>query len=224
MVPVFSSLMLGWLLTLWGVLHSPEVGRPPSPADIPFDGQAALAMLLIVLSALALGMGVRAHLGDMKAAIPAETAGALAWLSLAVIAAWWYVPFALVLILPVAHAVVAASLAPRLWQIGLLGVAAVLVPLALVLRIAGVIDKSPLFALWYIAETTLSGARGLAGPVIGAVVVVALGTLCVAVVRRIRDGLVQAGDLRKGIGWLTSNLSARKRPLGATDGDSAEKT
>jgi hypothetical protein len=224
MVPIFSSLMLGWLLTLWGVLHSPEVGRPPSPADLPFDGRAALALLLIVLSALALGMGVRAHLGDARVATAAETAGALAWLSVGVILAWWYVPFSLVLILPVAHAIVAASLAPRLWQIGLLALSAVLVPLALVLRIAGVIDRSPLYALWYITETTLSGARGLAGPVIGAIVVVALGTLCIAIVRRIRDGLVQAGDLRKGIGWLTSNLSARKRPLGATDGDSAEKT
>lgn len=106
----------------------------------------------------------------------------------------------------------------------LLAVGGLLVPLALLLRVSGIIDKSPLFGLWYIVQTTFTGARGLAGPIIAVVVIVSLATLTTVTVARVREGLVVAGDVRKGIGWLTSNLSARKRPPGANDGDSSEKT
>jgi hypothetical protein len=63
-------------------------------------------------------------------------------------------------------------------------------PIAIVLMTAADIDRSPLFAVWYLCQTAVSGARGLAGPVLGAVVGVCVVSLSTLVAFRARKGLV----------------------------------
>jgi hypothetical protein len=224
LVPIGVGLVLGWLLMVWGVLRRPEVGRPPSPADLPFDGESALALMLIGLSVVATWLFARPRFGAAVSGVSAQSAAALLWLSAAILLAWWQMPYTLVLILPLAHAVVVANVAPRLWQIIVIGVLGVLPLVAQVLRVADITALGVPSALWYLAQTTVSGARGLLGPVVAALVVTAVGALAGGAVARLREGLVESGDVRKGLRWLTSNLSARKRPAGAADGDAAQKT
>lgn len=223
-VPVFVGLGLARLLVGFGVLRAPDVGRPPPALEVPFDGQAVLAVLLVVLSGAAVWMVVRPRVAATGANPPAEAAGALLVLSVVVLVAWLLVPFALVLILPAAHAALAAIVAPRTWQLVLLAIAALMAPLAVLVHIGNVIDRGAAFAGWYLLQTTASGARGIVGPVIAVVAIVSIGSLVALVVFRIRKGLVTSGDLRQGLGRVASNLSARKRREGRPDGDTAQKT
>ncbi len=222
--PVFVGLGLARLLVAFGVLRAPDVGRPPPALELPFDGQAVLASLLVVLSAAAVWMVVRPRVAATGANPPAEAAGALLVLSGVVLAAWVFVPFALVVILPAAHAALAAIVAPRVWQLVLLAIAALMAPLAVLVHIGHVIDRGAIFAGWYLLQTTAAGARGVAGPIIAVVAIVAIGSLVALVAFRIRKGLVTSGDVRQGLGWLASNLSARKRRGGGSDGDTTQKT
>lgn len=221
-VPLLVALLLGRILTAAGVLRAPDIGRAPVPVELPFDGQGVLALLFIVLSALAVAMLVRPRVAATGATPQAEAAAALLVLSVAVLLAWWLLPFALVLILPAVHAAVAAIIAPRVWQLILLGLVALLTPIAVLIHVGDATGRGVLYAIWYLVETMVSGARGLVGPLLFAVVVVALGSLLGLITFRVRKGLVQA-DVRKGLGWLTSNLSTRKRRGGTVDGRTAQE-
>lgn len=222
LLPGATILLLGWLLTLWGVLRAPDVGRPAAATELAFDGQAALALLLVFLTAVAVSMVVRPRVERIVATNLGDGAAALIVVSIVILVAWWHMPYALVLILPPVHAMVAAALAPRLWQVVLAAMVGILVPLALVLRIAGMLERNPLYALWYLTQTTLSGARGLLGPVIAVVVVVAMATLAAITVDRIRHGVVDRRFAVKGPRSRMSNLSSGKRK--ADDGPATEKT
>ncbi len=196
-VPPLAALLMGHLLALAGVLAAPVVGRPPLPADMPFTLRDALALLLVVLTGAAVSIAIRGRVHAAGANPPAEAAAALLWLSVIVLFAWWRSPFTLVLILPAAHAALAATVVPRRWQLAALGVVALAAPVAVVTTISHAIDRNIWFTLWYIVQTSMSGARGLLGPVLLVLVgvcVVSLGTL---VLFRARKGLVGRGWRRE---------------------------
>jgi hypothetical protein len=183
-------LFLAHLLSMWGIFRGPDIGRPPKVVDLHLDGQAWLGILLLLLMSAVVWLGVRPRVLAAGASPSAEAAGALIWLALLTLLAWWVAPFSLVLILPAAHAALAATVVPRQWQIGALAVLALAGPIAIVLMTAADIDRSPLFAVWYLCQTAVSGARGLAGPVLGAAVGVCVVSLSTLVAFRARKGLV----------------------------------
>jgi hypothetical protein len=184
-------LFLSHLLTMWGVLREPDIGRPPSAAELGFGGRAALVVILVGLVSFVLWMWVRPRVIAAGANPPAEAAGALVWLGAITLVAWWLAPFALVLILPAAHAALAATVAPQRWQVAALAGLALVAPLAVIWTTASDIDRNPLFAVWYLCETSVSGARGLVGPVLAVLVGVCVWSLSTLVAFRARKGLVR---------------------------------
>jgi hypothetical protein len=183
-------LFLAHLLSMWGIFRGPDIGRPPKIVDLAFDGQAVLGIILLALVSAVTWLWVRPRVVASGASPPAEAAGALIWLALLTLVAWWVAPFSLVLILPAAHAALAATVAPRRWQIVALASVAFAVPVAIVLMTAADIDRNPLFAVWYLCETAVSGARGFAGPVLAVMVGVCVVSLSTLVAFRARKGLV----------------------------------
>ncbi len=192
----FAVILLAHLMAMLGVLRAPNIGRPPSPLEIGFGTRAVLVLLLLALVAFVLWLAVRPRIFATGANPPAEAAGALVWLGLITLVAWWLTPFALVLILPAAHAALAATVAPRQWQVSALAALALVAPLAVVLTAASDIDRNPLFTIWYLCETSVSGARGLAGPVLAVLVGGCVWSLGRLVVFRARKGLVKGRDIR----------------------------
>ncbi len=192
-------LFLAHVLTMWDVLRPPSVGRPPSPAELSIGGRAVLVVLFLGLVACVLWLWVRPRVSAAGANPPAEAAGALVWLGIITLVAWWLTPFALVLILPAAHAALAATVAHHRWQVGALCALALAAPIAVVLLTASAIDRNPLFAVWYLCETSVSGARGLAGPVLAVLVGVCVWSLGTLVAFRARKGLVRGRAGTRGI-------------------------
>lgn len=197
-VPVLV-LLLAHLLTMWGVLRGPNVGRPPAPAQLPFGPRPLLVVVLLALVAFMLWMWIRPRVERVGANPPAEAAGALVWLALITLVAWWVMPFALVLILPAAHAALAATVAPRQWQVAALGLLGLAAPIAVVLRTASDLDRNPLYAVWYLCQTSISGARGLAGPLVAVLVGVCVWSLGTLVAFRARKGLVRGRPGTRGV-------------------------
>ena len=195
-VTPLAVLLLAHLLTMWDVLRPPSVGRPPSPAELTLGARGVLVILFLALVALVLWLWVRPRIVATGANPPAEAAGALVWLGLVTLVAWWLAPFALVLILPAAHAALAATVAPRRWQVVALAVLALAAPVAVVLTTASDIDRNPLFTVWYLWETSVSGARGLTGPLLAVLVGVCVWSLSTLVAFRARKGLVRGRVVR----------------------------
>ncbi len=189
-VPPLAALLLGHLLALAGVLVEPVVGRPPLPADMPFTLSDGLALLLVVFTAAAVGIAIRGRLHAAGANPPAEAAAALLWLSVIVLVAWWKSPYTLVLILPAAHAALAATVVPRRWQLVALAAVALAAPVAVVMAVSRAIDRDVWFTLWYLLQTSMSGARGFLGPVLLVLVGVCVVSLGSLVLFRARKGLV----------------------------------
>lgn len=196
-VPALAALFVAHLLSLAGVLDPPVLGRPPLPAEMPFTVGDGLAVALIVLTAAAVAIAVRGRIHAAGANPPAEAAAALMWLSVIVLFAWWRSPYSLVLILPAAHAALAATVVPRRWQLVALAAVALVAPAAVVASISRAIDQSIWFTLWYIAQTSLSGARGFLGPILVALVSVCVISLSTLVLFRARKGLVGRGWRRE---------------------------
>ena len=190
-VTPLSVLLLAHLLTMLGVLRAPNIGRPPSPAELTLGTRALLVMMLLGLLSFVLWIWVRPRVNATGANPPAEAAGALVWLGVITLVAWWATPFALVLILPAAHAALAATVAPRRWQVVALAALAVAAPITVVLTVASDIGRNPLYAVWYLCETSVSGARGFAGPVLAVLVGVCVWSLSTLVAFRARKGLVR---------------------------------
>ncbi len=189
-------LFLAHLLSMWGIFRGPDIGRPPKIADLGLDGQALLGIILLALVSVVAWLWVRPRVVATGANASAEAAAALIWLALLTVVAWWVAPFSLVLILPAAYAALTATVAPRRWQVGALAVLAIAAPVAIVLMTAQDIDRNPLFAVWYLCETAVSGARGLVGPVLGAMVGVCVVSLSALVAFRARKGLVAGRSSR----------------------------
>ena len=189
-VTPLAVLFLAYLLSTWGIFRGPDIGRPPKVADLHLDGQAWLGMLLLALVSAVVWLWVRPRVLATRVNPPAEATAALIWLAGLTLLAWWVAPFSLVLILPAAHAALAATVVQRQWQVGALAVVALAGPIAVVLIVAGDIDRNPLFAVWYLCETSVSGARGFVGPVLAATVGVCVVSLGKLVAFRVRKGLV----------------------------------
>lgn len=183
-------LFLAHLLSMWGIFRGPDIGHPPKISDVSLDGQALLGIILLALVSVVAWLWVRPRVHATGTNASAEAAGALIWLAVLTLVAWWVAPFSLVLILPAAYAALTATVAPQRWQVVALAVVAVAVPVAIVLMTAADIDRNPLFAVWYLCETAVSGARGLVGPVLAAMVGVCVVSLSTLVVFRARKGLV----------------------------------
>ena len=192
-VPILAALAVGHLLVLGGVLPGAAAGVPPIPADVRFGPLEALGV------ALALGAGVlawlvaRARRRRLRVPAPAEATAALGALGALLILTWILSPFALVLVLPAAHAALLATVARRPWQVVALAAVAVLPLLGLLSRIAGLLDSNQPFALWYLAETSASGARGATGLLLGVLMTACLWSLASLVVRRRLGGWAQGG-------------------------------
>lgn len=193
-----AVLLLAHLLSMWGIFRGPDIGRPPKITDVHLDGQALLGIILLALISVVAWLWVRPRVVATGANASAEAAGALIWLALLTMVAWWLAPFSLVLILPAAHAALAATVVPRRWQIGALAVVALAGPAAIVLMTAADVDRNPLFAVWYLCQTAVSGARGLVGPVLAAMVGVCVVSLSTMVAFRARKALV-AGRSRRAV-------------------------
>jgi hypothetical protein len=185
-----AILLLAHLLGMWGIFRGPDIGRPPKVVDLHLDGQAVLGVILLALVAAVMWLWVRPRVVAIGANPSAEAAGALIWLALLTLVAWWVAPFSLVLILPAAHAALAATVVPRRWHIWALAGVALAVPIAIILMTAADIDRNPLFAVWYLCQTAVTGARGFAGPVLAVMVGVCVVSLSTLVVFRARKGLV----------------------------------
>ena len=114
----------------------------------------------------------------------AEATAALAALAVLLLVLWVLSPYALVLALPAAHAALLATAARRSWQLAALAGVALLPVLALTLTMAGLLDTGAPFALWYLAETAVTGARGATGLVLGVLTVSCIWSIGALVVRR----------------------------------------
>ena len=98
--------------------------------------------------------------------------------------------------LPAAHAALVATRATRPWQVVGLAVAAAIPAVLLVWWASGRIDRGFPYSTWYLMETTVSGARGIVGPVLAAAILVVVWSLGSLVMSRVRRGLVAAGPYR----------------------------
>ncbi|HJZ62072.1 MAG TPA: hypothetical protein VKD47_07955 [Miltoncostaeaceae bacterium] len=179
-----AALFVAHLLSMYGVIPAPVLGRPPLPGDVGFDSLAGLSVVLVALVSVGVWALTRRRALAASSSAAAEATAALIWISLLALIAWWWTPFALVFILPAGHAALGATVVRRKWQVWLLAAIAVVAPLALVGIVSGAIDRNPFTAVWYLIETSASGARGWVGPTLATLVGVAVWCLAAPAVRR----------------------------------------
>lgn len=183
-MPLAAALVAAHLLVLGGMLPGPAAGSPPLPAQARFDALGAIAV------AISIGVGVLTWLSGRRRARrrspapAAEATSALAALAVLLLVLWVLSPYALVLALPAAHAALLATAARRTWQLAVLAGVALLPVLALTLTMAGLLDTGAPFALWYLAETAVTGARGATGLVLGVLTVSCIWSIGALVARR----------------------------------------
>jgi hypothetical protein len=189
-VPPLAVVLVAHLLAMAGVLRSPDVGRPPAPRELPFGRTEVLVVVALALLSVILWWVVKPRVTRTGAQPPEEAAGALVWLALITLLAWWLAPFSLVLVLPAAHAALAATVVQHRWQVAALGAVGLVVPVAVIVKTAVDIDRNPLYAVWYLCETSVSGARGMLGPILAVLVGVCVVSLGILVMFRARKGLV----------------------------------
>jgi len=220
-VPPLAALLVAHLLAMWHVLPGTAVGRPLLPAEMPVRLNEVLGLVLLVLTAIGLLILLRPRIHAVGVNPPAEAAGALLWLSALVLFAWWKAPMSLVLILPAAHAALAATVVPRRWQLGVLALVAAAAPIAVVSMVSDVLDRGIPYTLWYMLMTTVNGARGLMEPILAVMVLVCVVSLGTLVLFRARKGLV-GGRRGQGAAGRTSNLTTSKASIGGGGGGGDE--
>jgi hypothetical protein len=196
-VPLATALVAAWLLVQAGVLPGTAAGTTPLPDAVPFDAVSAAGGLGAVAAGVLVWLLLARRLSRADVTPPAQATAALVALAALVVVVWLWSPFALAVALPAAHAALVATVVPRRWQVALLAVVAVIPAIVLAVSVGGVLDRNPLYAIWYLLETSASGARGLGGPVAAVAVAVAVWALGAMVVFRARKGLVPAGGARE---------------------------
>jgi len=191
--PLVAGAVVLHLLALGGMLPATSAGAPPLPADAPLDALGGLALALALVAGVVTFGLARRRTRATGAAPASEAASGLVALAALVLAAWVVSPWLLVLVLPAAHAVLVATVAPRRWQLGALAVAAVLPLVALCVSVAGQLDHNPLWAAWYLVATSASGARGLVPGVLLVALAACLWSVAALVALRARKGLIGRG-------------------------------
>jgi hypothetical protein len=171
-------------------------GWPPLPDEVPFDLAAIVAIVLSIGAGVLAWLLVR-HRATRRDAEVASRAGAgVIALGVVCLLLWLASPFALLIALPAAHAALVATRSTRPWQVIGLALVAAVPAVLLVWWASGRIDRGIPYSVWYLLETTVSGARGIIGPVLAAAILVAVWSLGSLVMSRVRRGLVAAGPYR----------------------------
>lgn len=193
---VIVALLLAHLLAIAGMVAPASGGWPPITEDVPFDLPAMVAILLSVGAGLLTWLAVRHRAMRRDAEVASRASAGVIALGVLCVLLWTTNPFALLIALPAAHAALVATRARRRWQVAALFVTAT-VPVVLLAGWIGTrIDRGIPYSAWYLLETTVSGARGVVGPVLAAAVAVAVWSLGSLVVGRVSKGLVAAGPYR----------------------------
>lgn len=194
MIPGLVALFAAHLLVLFGVWPGTAAGAPPQPGDVPLSLVGILGALAVV------GVFLLACRGALRRAprhSAAEGPAALLVLSLLLAILWLVSPFALLLVLPAAHALLVSTAAERVWQVRALIAVGLLPLLILAVSIAGTLDGNPLSAAWYLVETTAAGARGATGPLLGALIAGALWSMAAYATDRAREIADPTGGVRR---------------------------
>ena len=178
------ALLAGNILTIVGLLPEGAAGRPPLADTAGFTGTSVLALLIVAGAALAAWRFARPRVEAAHALPPTDSGAALIVLAITLVATWIVHPFALVLALPAAHAAILATVDRDRWKTVLLAGLAILPVLLLVGVIGGLVDRSTIPALWYLAVTTVAGTRGILGPGLGLAIGVCIWTLIVPALAR----------------------------------------
>jgi hypothetical protein len=191
-VPALVVVAAGYALVLAGLLPGTAAGAPPLPDDVPLDARAGLGLALVAAAAaVAWALMRRRGLG---VSAPSEAAAALVVLAGLLVLAWIVRPYELVLVLPAAHAALLATAARHRAQVVALVLLAMTPLLALAIVLADHLDRNPLFASWYAYATSVAGARGPVGVVLGPVLAACVWSVAALVVFRARKGLVATGS------------------------------
>ncbi|MDX6646337.1 MAG: hypothetical protein QOK40_2064 [Miltoncostaeaceae bacterium] len=189
--PPLAGLIAAQLLVIAGALPGAAVGAPPLPDAVPFDALAGLSIALVAVAALAAWKLAGVRRQRLAATPSGEAVAALVALSALVLALWWTHPYTLALVLPIAHAGLLATAAPRRWHLGALAALALAPLAALTLLTAGQLDRNPLFAAWYLLVTAVDGARSIPGAVASILIAACVWSLARFVIFRARKGLVK---------------------------------
>lgn len=173
------------------MLPQPVAGVPPLPREVGFGWrELASVAATLALGALAWLWSLRA-LRRLSATPASEAASGLVMLGVVSLVAWFVTPFVLVLTLPAAHAVLAATSVTRRWHAVALGVVGLVPLVALCLSIGSQLGRNPFFALWYLIVTIAGGARGALWPVFALLLACAVLSMAILVVVRFRKGLMR---------------------------------
>jgi hypothetical protein len=199
-VPLGVGLVAAHLLCLGGLLPRPAAGVPPIPADARFGALSGLAIVLAIGAGFLGWRATRRAARRIRVSGAAETAAALAALSVLLVVLWVVSPYALVLAVPAAHAALLASGVRYPWQLPGLVVLLVLPFAALVFSIAGVLNSNALFAGWYLACTAAAGARGAVGLLLGVLVAACVWSIIARVVESALAGDIRPESRRRGPG------------------------
>ena len=178
------ALLSGNILTIAGLLPEGAAGRPPLADTAGFTATSALALLIVAVAAAVAWRFARPRVEAAHALPPTDAGAALITLALTLVATWIVHPFVLVLVLPAAHAAVLATVDRDRWKIGVLAMVSVLPILMLVGVIGGLVDRSTIPALWYLAVTTVAGTRGILAPGLGLAMAVCIWALIVPALAR----------------------------------------
>lgn len=106
---------------------------------------------------------------------------------------WFVEPYALILMLPAAHAALLATAVTRRWQVAGLALLAITTPLALCAVIGEQLDRNPAYAAWYLLTTTAEGTRGALGPLVAMAALGCIAALSSLAILRARKALIQHG-------------------------------
>ena len=196
LLPVVVALLVGHLLAIAGMIASPAGGWPPLAESVPFDLAAIVAIVLSAGAGVLAWLVVRARAVRRDAEVASRAATGVIALGALCLLLWIVSPFALLIALPAAHAALIATRARRPWQVVGLALVAAVPAVLLVWWASGRIDRGIPYSAWYLVETTVSGARGVVGPVLAAAILVTAWSLGSLVLSRVRRGLIAAGPYR----------------------------
>ncbi|MGE3138174.1 MAG: hypothetical protein AB7O53_01800 [Thermoleophilia bacterium] len=219
-LPLVAGLITAHLLVLAGMLPGTAAGSPPIPAQVPFDAMSGLAVVIIAAVVALTWWVVRTRARRRPAPPLAEGTAAIGALAVLILILWVLSPYALVLALPAAHAAILATGARRGWHLAALGLLVALPVLLLIGRMSGLLDSSPVFAVWYLLETAATGARGATGLVLGVLIVACIWSVGVLVAKR---GIGAADRPRRrrrtGPGFTRPRLPRSVHPRTETGGE-----